>query len=74
MKAAVYLAPEQIEVREVETPTPGRGEVLLKVEACAICGTDVRIYWHGQKNVRPGAITGHEIAGTIAAIGEGVQG
>ena len=74
MRAAVYGGPERIEVKEVPTPAPGQDEVLLKVEACAICGTDVRIYWHGQKNVQPGAITGHEIAGTVAEIGEGVQG
>ena len=53
MKAAVYMGPEHVEVKEVPTPEPGPGEILLRVEACAVCGTDVRIYWHGQKNVQP---------------------
>jgi len=74
MKAAVYMGPENIVIKEVETPRPGQGEVLLRVEACAVCGTDMRIYWHGQKNVRPGAITGHEIAATVEAMGDGVAG
>jgi L-iditol 2-dehydrogenase len=74
MKAAVYLGPEKIEIREVEKPVCGKGEVLLKVSACAVCGTDVRIYYHGQKNVVPPRITGHEIAATIAEVGSGVKG
>ena len=74
MKAAVYLAPENMVVKEVEEPKCGPGEVKLKVGACAICGTDVRIYFFGQKNVKPPAIVGHEIAGTIVEIGKGVEG
>ncbi|GAF74604.1 unnamed protein product, partial [marine sediment metagenome] len=46
----------------------------VKVYACAICGTDVRIYRHGQKNVVPPHIIGHEIAGTVEALGPGVTG
>jgi L-iditol 2-dehydrogenase len=74
MKAAVFLGPERMEVREVPKPTCGEGEVLLKVKACAICGTDGRIYFHGQRNVVPPAIIGHEIAGIIAEVGDGVEG
>lgn len=74
MKAAVYMGPEQLVIEDVEEPRCGPGEVKLKVGACAICGTDVRIFFHGQKNVRPPAIVGHEIAGTIVEIGDGVQG
>ncbi len=74
MKAAVYMGPGKIEVKEVETPKPKAGEVLLKIHACAVCGTDVRIFYHGQKNVVPPHITGHEFAGSIAEIGPGVTG
>ena len=74
MKAAVFHGPEDVRIEEVPKPRPGRGEVLLKVGACAICGTDVRIYFHGQKNVVPPAVTGHEICGTIEELGEGVEG
>jgi len=74
MKAAVYLGPERIEIRDVPKPECGPNELLIKVEACAICGTDVRIFYKGQKNVVPPTVTGHEIAGVIERIGADVQG
>jgi len=74
MKAAIYLGPGKIEVKEVPTPKPKEGEILLKINTCAVCGTDVRIYYHGQANVKPPHIIGHEIAGTIEELGKGVQG
>ncbi len=74
MKAAVFLGPEKMEVREVPKPECREGEILLAVKACAICGTDGRIYFHGQKNVVPPAIIGHEIVGEIEEIGGGVDG
>lgn len=74
MKAAVFLGPGNIEVREVPEPQVEPGEVLIRVEACAICGTDVRIFQFGHHHVKPPQITGHEIAGEIVALGEGVEG
>jgi len=74
VKAAVYLGPGKIKIKDVPRPKPKEGEVLLKVEACAICGTDVRIYSFGQRNVKPPHIIGHEIAGVIAETGEKVKG
>jgi len=74
MKAAVFMGPERMEVKDVPRPECGEGEVVLAVKACAICGTDGRIYFHGQKNVVPPAIIGHEIAGEIVEIGDGVGG
>jgi L-iditol 2-dehydrogenase len=71
MKAAVIKEPGVIKVEEVPTPTPASGEVLLKVEACALCGTDQRVL-KGEKHVDV-AIPGHEITGTVAALGEGVD-
>jgi len=72
MKAAVLVGKERFEVRDVEKPKCGCGEVLVRVEACAVCGTDLRIF-RGQKRVDV-PITGHEISGVIAEIGEEVQG
>ena len=72
MKAAVFEGPERMSVKQVPRPECGPGEVLVKVKACAVCGTDIRIYYHGQKNVVPPHIIGHEIAGIIAEVGEGV--
>ncbi len=74
MKAAVYLGPEKIKIEEMPIPKPKEGEVLLKVKACAICGTDVRIYSFGQANVKPPQIIGHEIAGIIKEVGGKVKG
>jgi len=74
MKAAYYLGPGRMEVREVPRPECRPGEMVLQVRACAICGTDVRIFHAGQKNVVPPAIIGHEIAGIIDEIGAGVSG
>lgn len=72
MKAAVIKQPGMIDIETVPTPQPAAGEVLLKVEACALCGTDQRVL-SGEKRVDV-AIVGHEIVGTAEALGEGVHG
>jgi len=72
MKAAIIKKPGTIEVEEFTTPVPAEGEVLLKVDACAICGTDQRVL-KGEKHVDV-PIVGHEISGTVVALGSGVSG
>jgi len=72
MKAAVIQEPGVIQVMEVPTPTPGPGEVLLRVVACALCGTDQRVL-KGEKPVDV-PIVGHEITGVVERVGEGVTG
>jgi L-iditol 2-dehydrogenase len=72
MRAAVFLGPNEMELREVPRPEPGPGEVLVKVAACAVCGTDLRIHGGGKtRGVVPPRVLGHEIAGEIAALGAG---
>jgi L-iditol 2-dehydrogenase len=73
MKAAVYYGPRDVRVESVPRPTAGPGEVVLRVLRCSVCGTDKRIFTHGQKNVVPPAITGHEIVGVVDEIGSGVD-
>ncbi len=75
MKAAVLYGFNDIRVEEREVPSPAPDEVLLKVEACAICGTDVKIITHGMPNQPPFGdfIIGHEYAGTVLALGETVD-
>lgn len=75
MKAAVFLGPGQLELREVPTPHAGEGEVVLRVGSNTVCGTDSRIL-RGEKSagVRPGVILGHEISGYVTEIGRGVEG
>ena len=67
MKAAVYKGKHQFVVDEIPIPSPGPGEVLVKVRYSAICGTDVHEYLYDATPV--GAILGHEYSGTIAQIG-----
>lgn len=73
MKAAVYHGVEEMHIERVATPEPAPGELLIKVEACGICGTDTRIYYQGRQGVEPPQILGHEISGTIVAVGSGVS-
>ncbi len=74
MKAGVFTGTGQIEPQQLETPSPGPGEVLVKVAACGVCGTDYHIH-AGEltAGVVPPVVLGHEIAGTVAACGKGVE-
>ncbi|MEQ1945775.1 MAG: alcohol dehydrogenase catalytic domain-containing protein [Bryobacteraceae bacterium] len=70
MKAAVYKGNSVVDVDSIAVPEIGRGEVLIQVESCGICHTDLKKI---EYNLLPGPrIYGHETAGVIAAIGEGV--
>ena len=71
MRAAVYHGVQDVRVEEVPVPRIGAGEVLLRVEACGICGTDLKKIHTGSHSAP--RIFGHETAGTIVAVGEGVQ-
>ena len=73
MQAAVFHGVRDVRIEDVPRPTAGPGEVVLRVQRCSVCGTDKRIFTHGQKNVVPPAITGHEIVGTVYEIGSGVN-
>ena len=74
MKAAVLEELEKLVVKEVDTPEIGPDEALVKVHACAVCGSDIRIFHHGNNRVKPPAILGHESAGEIVYVGERVAG
>jgi L-iditol 2-dehydrogenase len=73
MLAAFSGGKEKIEIREVPVPSPGPGEVLLRVRACGICGSDLHFY-RGELPVVTTIPLGHEFAGEVAGVGEGVQG
>lgn len=74
MRAVVFDRPGEVALREVPDPTPGPGEVVLAIGANTVCGTDVRII-RGEKTagIEPGVILGHEVAGRVHALGEGVD-
>jgi L-iditol 2-dehydrogenase len=65
MKAAVYLGKEDITLHEVPDPVLEPGEVLIQVEACCVCGTDLRTYRHGDAKITPPRILGHEFCGRV---------
>lgn len=79
MKAALLHAYKQpLRIEEVPAPVPGPGEVLVRVEACGVCHSDIHLAdgdWDMLKTiVKLPLILGHEVAGTVAAVGEGVDG
>ncbi len=75
MLAAVYHGPNDLRLETVAVPSLGRGEMLVKVMAASICGTDLRILHGNHRMFPPGTvrIPGHEVVGTIAEIGVGVS-
>lgn len=74
MLQQVMTAPGVIEFREVETPSPKAGEVLVKIQKIGICGSDIHVY-HGKHPFTKYPVTqGHEVSGEVAALGEGVTG
>lgn len=72
MKAAVLEELGKLVVKEVADPQVDDDSALLKVESVAICGSDIRIFRHGNPRVKPPAIIGHETAGTIVEVGRNV--
>ena len=74
MKQAVMTAPGKIEIHEVEIPSPGEGEVLLRIQRIGVCGSDIHVY-HGKHPYTPyPVVQGHEFSATVEAVGPGVSG
>jgi L-iditol 2-dehydrogenase len=71
MRLAVLTGPEKFEVRDVPAPVPGRGEVLLDVAVCGVCASELEP-WTGHGESEHPRFLGHEVSGTVAALGEGV--
>lgn len=74
MKVARFYAPGDLRVEEIPKPEPGPGELLMRVRACATCGTDVKIFNFGHHHIVPPRVMGHEVAGEVEALGQGTQG
>ena len=75
MRGIVLLGDGELAVKEFPDPTPGRGEVVVRLRAAAICGSDIHMYRGPRKwyEGRPELIAGHEPAGVVESIGEGVE-
>ncbi|MHC3473517.1 2,3-butanediol dehydrogenase [Streptomyces sp. 7R007] len=85
MQAAVWYGAKDVRIAEVDVPAPGRGEVLIEVAYCGICGSDLHEYADGPHAIpviepHPGSgataplILGHEFCGTVVALGPSVTG
>lgn len=72
MRAAVYRAPDQVVTETATLPGIGPGEVLVRIHTCGVCGTDLKKI-HTGSHAAP-RVFGHEMAGTVAAVGPGVRG
>lgn len=76
MRAAVLAAPQRLEIIDAPAPEPGPGQVLVSIDGCGICGSDLAV-WEGRPwfsyPLEPGR-PGHEAWGSVAAVGPGVTG
>src|SRR5271168_4604372 len=72
MQAAVYRAVNDVRVETIPVPEIGAGEVLMKIDTCGICGTDLKKIHSGSHSAP--RVFGHEMAGTVEAIGACVSG
>lgn len=74
MKAAIFYGPKDLRIEEVADPLPGPGEIVVDIGAATTCGTDLKSYMRGHPaifSVLPSRF-GHEFAGVVSAVGEGV--
>ena len=73
MSAAVLHGPGDLRIEELPVPHPGPGEVLVRVTGCGVCGSDATEYSRGPVLSRPPVVLGHEFAGVVAEVGDGVD-
>ncbi|MFP5231745.1 MAG: galactitol-1-phosphate 5-dehydrogenase [Acidobacteriota bacterium] len=73
MKAMVLAEYKRLELVDVPQPSPGSGEVLIRVAACGICGSDVHGYDGSSGRRIPPIVMGHEAAGVVSEVGAGVH-
>ena len=74
MRAAIMNGPHDMRVGAWDTPSPGAGEVLVSVAAAGVCAGDMYFYLGKNPYARYPQICGHEIAGVVEAVGDGVSG
>ena len=76
MNAAVLYGKEDLRVERVAMPVPAAGEVVVRVKAALTCGTDLKVYRRGYhaKMLKPPMLFGHELAGVVEQVGDGVAG
>jgi len=73
MRQAVMTAPGEIEFREADVPVPGKGQVRIRIERIGVCGSDIHVFHGKHPFVTYPLVQGHEYAGVIEAVGDGVE-
>jgi L-iditol 2-dehydrogenase len=74
IKGVVYYAPGDIRVEQIPMPENGADELLVKVDACAVCGTDLKSMLVGNPRIKAPKVMGHEFTGLIEKVGDRVEG
>ena len=74
MKAIRYYGPQDIRVEQVDVPDCGDNEIRVKVDACAVCGTDLKAWKSGNPRIKPPQTMGHEFTGLVDNVGRDVTG
>jgi L-iditol 2-dehydrogenase len=74
MKRATMTAPGQIQIEETAAPTPGPGQVLLRIQRIGVCGSDIHVFHGKHPYTSYPVVQGHEFSALVEAVGPGVQG
>jgi len=72
--ANIIIKPGTIELRDIKTPKPSHGEILVKIKASLTCGTDLKAFRRGHPMIPMPGVFGHEFSGVVAEVGKGVKG
>lgn len=74
MKAALYNGPVDLVVQDVPNPQPKPDSMIIRIRACTICGTDLKLYTVGNPRCKPPRVIGHELVGEVVEVGRDVDG
>jgi L-iditol 2-dehydrogenase len=74
MKQATMTAPGKIEIRQAPVPSPGAGQVMLRIQRIGVCGSDIHVFHGKHPYTSYPVVQGHEFSGVIEAVGPGVTG
>ena len=74
MEALRFYAPHDARLEDIPEPACGEGEIKIRVKNCSACGTDLKTFRNGHREMTPVTTMGHEIAGEIVEIGRDVVG
>lgn len=69
MQALVYYGKEDVRLEELQKPKAADDELLIKIDACAVCGTDMKTFYNGNPRIKPPRVMGHELTGIVETAG-----